>query len=141
MLIFLNRNRPLRSICVTALLGRAGLTCDLFSTILDRLRIRATEENGRKTLSETSQNSESVDESSCTPRNQLIIQLSQQVTTLDVENQELKQELETTKRLLQKLELKERGIRTKSRTKREELCVNMAGLNLTTSTSKVELHG
>ena len=92
MLIFLNRNRSLRSICVTALLGRAGLTCDLFSTILDRLRIQATDENGRKTLSETSQNSESVDESSCTPRNQVIIQLSQQVTTLDVENQELKQE-------------------------------------------------
>ncbi len=105
---------------MTALLGRAGLTCDLFSTILDRLRIQATDQNGRKTLSETSQNSESVDESSCTPRNQLIIQLSQQVTTLDVENQELKQELET--RLLQKLELKELGIGTKSRTKREENC-------------------
>ena len=126
---------------MTALLGRAGLTCDLFSTILDRLGIQATDENGRKTLSETSQNSESVDELFCTPRNQLIIQLSQQLTTLDVESQELKQELETTKRLLQKLELKERGIRRKSRTKREELCVNMAGLNLTTSTSKVELHG
>ncbi len=99
---------------------------------------RKRQENAQRI--ETSQNSVSVDESSCTPRNQLIIQLSQQVT-LDVENQELKQELETTKRLLQKLELKERRIRTKSKTKREELCVNMAGLNLTTSTSKVELHG
>ena len=89
---------------------------------------------------EESQNAGPSDELSSTPRNQLVIQLSQQVTTLDVENQELKQELEAMKQLLQKFEVKERRVRTKSRTKREEVCVNMASLHLNSS-SKVELHG
>jgi predicted RNase H-like nuclease (RuvC/YqgF family) len=90
---------------------------------------------------EESQNAGPSDELSSTPRNQLVIQLSQQVTTLDVENQELKQELEAMKQLLQKFEMKERRVKTKSRTKcNTSVCVNMASLHLNSS-SKVELHG
>ena len=103
---------------------------DLFFTISDRLRYHKTE---------GSQNSGQGDNPCSTPRNQLVIQLSQQVTTLDVENQELKRELETTKRLLQKFESK--GVRSKSRTKCEKLCVNVASLHSRSSTSKVELLG
>ena len=98
----------------------------------DRLPYRKTE---------GCQNSGQDEEPSSTPRNQLVIQLSQQVTMLDVENHELKRELETTKRLLQKYESKEQGVRSKSRTKCEKLCVNVASLHLSNSTSKVELLG
>lgn len=102
----------------------------------DRLRLQTTEESKNDCVGPD-------EDPSCTPRNQLIIQLSQQITTLDVENEELRQELDKTKRLLQKFELKERGIRSKSRTKRErqELCVNVARFDFASSTSKVELHG
>ena len=113
------------------------------SVILDRLRQQKTEnsDNGR---GQARPNSAPDEDPSCTPRNQLVIQLSQQVTTLDVENQELREELEKTKRLLQKFGAKERGIsRTKSRATHElpQLCVNMASLDLGNSKSKVELQG
>ena len=110
--------------------------------ILDRLRQQITE-NSDDGRGETRPNLGPDEDPSYTPRNQLIIQLSQQVTTLDVENQKLKEELEKTKRLLKKFELKEQGIRTKSRAthERPQLCINMANLDLGHSTSTVELHG
>ena len=100
----------------------------------------ALEDRLRYYKTEGSQNFGQDDEPSSTPRNQLVIQLSQQVTMLDVENQELTRELETTKRLLQKFESKQE-VRSKSRTKCEKLCVNVASLHLSNSTSKVELLG
>ena len=107
----------------------------------DRLR-RQTTGNSNERSAET-RPSDSDEDISCTPRYQLVIQLSQQVTTLDVENQELRQELDKTKRLLQKLQPKERTIRTRSRTthERQQLCVNMTGLDVGSSQSKVELRG
>ena len=110
--------------------------------LLDRLRQLGSRDTDQGCV-ESGQNLGAFEDGSSTPRNQLIIKLSQQVTTLDIENQELRQELEKTKRLLQKFELKERGIRRKSRTKheRQELCVKMTSLELNSSTSKLELHG
>ena len=109
----------------------------------DRLQVKMEENANTVDRPSATGQCESSEDPAFTPRNKLVIQLSQQVTTLDVENQELKQELEKTKRLLKKFELKKQacGIRTsiKSQTKHEQWCVSMASLELGGSASNVEL--
>ena len=84
-------------------------------------------------------------------RSKLIVQLSEQVTLLDVKNQQLEQQLEKAKTLISKFKLKRRT-REVSCTKtpqkhpqqkhaRQELCVNIASLDIGSSSSEVELFG
>ena len=83
-------------------------------------------------------------------RSKLIVQLSEQVTLLDVKNQQLEQELEKAKTLISKFKLKRRTreVSTKTPQKhpqqrhaRQELCVNIASLDIGSSSSEVELFG
>ena len=71
-------------------------------------------------------------------RSKIIVQLSEQVTRLDVENQKLSQELDKARVLLDKLTFQTRS--TSKQRQQQQLCVNMTRLPRK-SNSELELSG